>query len=133
MEINLTLCGLALTGVFTKPRCRGLFMANPPHLRTVSARRSVARTRRRGTRESFQIHHSTVGGFMKILTACVLAAIGLSAVSWAQAANSDKAIVWREWIDTVTPAHELACEAAQESFVQRLREPREFSFPAVTH
>ncbi len=72
---------------------------------------------------------------MKILTACVVAALAASAVGSAFAADSDKAIVvMRDYTDTVAPAHRQAYEAGLKAYNQCLREHHvNFSEPTVTH
>lgn len=71
---------------------------------------------------------------MKVLTACVVAALAASAVGSAFAADSDKAVVWRDWTDTVAPAQQQAYEAGIKAYNQCLREHHvKFSEPTVTH
>lgn len=71
---------------------------------------------------------------MKVLTACVVAALAVSAVGSALAADSDKAVVWRDFTDTVAPAHQQAYEAGLKAYNQCLREHHvKFSEPTVTH
>jgi hypothetical protein len=71
---------------------------------------------------------------MKVLTACVVAALAASAVGSAFAADSDKAVVWRDYTDTVAPAHQQAYEAGLKAYNQCLAEHHvKFSEPTVTH
>jgi hypothetical protein len=71
---------------------------------------------------------------MKILTACVVAALAASAVGSAFAAGSDKAVVMRDYTDTVAPAHQQAYETGLKAYNQCLREHHvKFSEPTVTH
>lgn len=71
---------------------------------------------------------------MKVLTVCVVAALAASAVGSAFAADSDKAVVWRDYTDTVTPADQQAYEAGLKAYNQCLAEHHvKFSEPTVTH
>lgn len=71
---------------------------------------------------------------MKVLTMCVVAALAASAVGSTFAADSDKAVVMRDWTDTVAPAHQQAYEAGLKAYNQCLREHHvKFSEPTVTH
>ncbi|WIG55230.1 MAG: hypothetical protein OJF61_001016 [Rhodanobacteraceae bacterium] len=71
---------------------------------------------------------------MKILTVCVLAALAASVIGSAFAADSDKAVVMRDYTDTVSPAHQQAYEAGVKAYNQCLREHHvKFSEPTVTH
>lgn len=71
---------------------------------------------------------------MKFLTACVVAALAACAVGSAFAADSDKAVVWRDYTDTVEPAHQQAYEAGAKAYNQCLREHHvKFDEPTVTH
>lgn len=71
---------------------------------------------------------------MKVLTVCVVAALAASAVGSAFAADSDKAVVWRDYTDTVTPADQQAYEASLKAYNQCLAEHHvKFSEPTVTH
>lgn len=71
---------------------------------------------------------------MKVLTACVVAALAASAVGSAFAADSDKAVVWRDWTDTVAPAQQQAYEDGIKAYNQCLREHHvKFSEPTVMH
>lgn len=71
---------------------------------------------------------------MKTLTACVVAALAVSAVASAYAADANKAVVNRDWTDTVAPAHQDAYEAGQKAFNQCLREHGvKYNFLAYTH
>lgn len=71
---------------------------------------------------------------MKILTACVMAAIGLSAITCAHAADSDNAVVFRDFTDTVAPAQQQAYEAGLKAYNQCLHAHHvKFSEPTVTH
>lgn len=71
---------------------------------------------------------------MKILTACVVAALAASAVGSAFAADSDKAVVMRDFTDTVAPAQQQAYEAGLKAYNQCLHEHHvKFGEPTVTH
>ncbi|WHZ19002.1 MAG: hypothetical protein OJF55_001151 [Rhodanobacteraceae bacterium] len=71
---------------------------------------------------------------MKILTACVVAVLAASAIGSAFAADSDKAVVWRDYTDTVAPANQQAYEAGAKAYNQCLREHHvKFDEPTVTH
>lgn len=71
---------------------------------------------------------------MKVLTVCVVAALAASAVGSAFAADSDKAVVMRDYTDTVSPANQQAYEAGVKAYNQCLREHHvKFSEPTVTH
>lgn len=59
---------------------------------------------------------------MKILTACVCSALALSAVTSAYAADTNKAMVTRDWSDTVAPADQNAYEAGVKAYNQCLRD-----------
>ena len=51
---------------------------------------------------------------MKILTSCMVSALALSAVTSAYAADANKAVVTRDWSDTVAPADQNAYEDPDE-------------------
>ena len=71
---------------------------------------------------------------MKVLTVCVVAALAATAVGSAFAADPDKAVVMRDYTDTVAPAHQQAYEAGLKAYNQCLREHHvKFSEPTVTH
>jgi hypothetical protein len=71
---------------------------------------------------------------MKTLTACVVAALAVSAVTSAHAANPDKAVVTRDFTDTIAPAEMLAYEAGVKTYNQCLHEHGiKFNDYAVTH
>lgn len=71
---------------------------------------------------------------MKLLTACVVAALATSVIGSAFAADSEKAVVWRDYTDTVTPAQQQAYEAGAKAYNQCLREHHvKFDEPTVTH
>ncbi|MBD8873774.1 hypothetical protein [Rhodanobacter sp. DHB23] len=71
---------------------------------------------------------------MKLLTVCVVAALAASAAASARAGDSDKAVVWRDWTDTVAPAQQEHYEAGVKAFNQCLREHHvKFSMPTVAH
>lgn len=71
---------------------------------------------------------------MKVLTVCVVAALATTAVGSAFAADPDKAVVMRDYTDTVAPAHQQAYEAGLKAYNQCLREHHvKFSEPTVTH
>ena len=71
---------------------------------------------------------------MKILTVCVVAALAVSAVAGAYAADANKAVVNRDWTDSVAPAHQDAYEAGQKAFNQCLREHGvKYNMLAYTH
>lgn len=71
---------------------------------------------------------------MKILSACVVAALAAGAVGSAFAADSDKAVVWRDYTDTVAPAQQQGYEAGLKAYNQCLRDHHvKFSEPTVTH
>jgi hypothetical protein len=71
---------------------------------------------------------------MKVLTMCVVAALAASAVGSAFAADSDKAVVMRDWTDIVAPAQQQAYEAGLKAYNQCLREHHvKLSEPTVTH
>ncbi len=53
---------------------------------------------------------------MKILTACVCSALAFSAVASAYAADANKAVVTRDWSDTVAPADQNAYEAGVKAY-----------------
>lgn len=71
---------------------------------------------------------------MKILTVCVVAALAVSGVASAYAEDSSKAVVWRDFTDTVAPAQQLAYEASLKTYNQCLADHHvKFSEPTVTH
>ena len=71
---------------------------------------------------------------MKILTVCVVAALAASATSSVFAADLNKAVVWRDFTDTVAPAQQQAYEDGIKAYNQCLREHHaKFSEPTVTH
>jgi hypothetical protein len=71
---------------------------------------------------------------MKVLTMCVVAALASSAAGSAFAADSDRAVVMRDYTDTVAPAQQQAYEAGLKAYNQCLREHHvKFSEPTVTH
>jgi hypothetical protein len=71
---------------------------------------------------------------MKVLTVCVVAALAATAVGSAFAADPDKAVVMRDYTDTVAPANQQAYEAGLKAYNQCLREHHvKFSEPTVTH
>ncbi|TAN04116.1 MAG: hypothetical protein EPN36_09950 [Rhodanobacteraceae bacterium] len=71
---------------------------------------------------------------MKTLTVCVVAALAVSAVTSAHAATPDKAVVYRDFTDTVAPAHQQAYEAGLKAYNQCLDEHHvKFSEPTVVH
>lgn len=71
---------------------------------------------------------------MKVLTACVVAAVAAGVVGSASAAASDKAVVWRDYTDTVAPAQQQAYEAGIKAYNECLGEHHvKFSEPTVTH
>lgn len=71
---------------------------------------------------------------MKLLTVCVVAALAVPAVASAYADDSDKAVVWRDWTDTVAPAQQQAYEAGVKAFNQCLHEHHvKFAIPTVLH
>lgn len=71
---------------------------------------------------------------MKVLTVCVMAALAAGTVGSALAADSSKAVVWRDFTDTVTPANQQAYEAGLKAYNQCLAEHHvKFSEPTVTH
>ncbi|MBS0430813.1 MAG: hypothetical protein JSS21_00185, partial [Proteobacteria bacterium] len=53
---------------------------------------------------------------MKILTACVCSALALPAVTSAYAADANKAVVTRDWSDTVAPADQQAYEDGVKAY-----------------
>lgn len=59
---------------------------------------------------------------MKILTVCVICALGLPAVTSAFAAETNQAVVNRDFTDTVSPANQQAYEAGVKAWNQCLRE-----------
>lgn len=59
---------------------------------------------------------------MKILTVCVVAALAASAIGSAQAADSGKAVVNRDFSDTVAPAQQVAYEAGEKAWNQCLKD-----------
>lgn len=59
---------------------------------------------------------------MKILTVCVICALGLPAVTSAFAAEPNRAVVSRAYTDTVSPPHQQAYEAGVKAWNQCLRE-----------
>lgn len=71
---------------------------------------------------------------MKVLTACVVAALAASVVGSSFAADSNRAVVWRDWTDTVAPAHQQAYEAGVKAYNQCLQAHHvKFSMPTVVH
>jgi hypothetical protein len=71
---------------------------------------------------------------MKVLTACVVAALAAGAVGSAFAADSDKAVVWRDYTDTVIPAQQQGYEAGLKAYNECLSQHHvKFSEPTVTH
>lgn len=71
---------------------------------------------------------------MKILTVCVVAVLELAMFSVASAADSNKALVSRDWTDSVAPAHQDAYEAGQKAFNKCLREHGvKYNLLAYTH
>ena len=69
-----------------------------------------------------------------MLTVCVVAALAVGTVGSVFAAEPDKAVVWRDYTDTVAPAHQQAYEAGLKAYNQCLREHHvKFSEPTVTH
>ncbi len=58
---------------------------------------------------------------MKILTVCVICALGLPAVTSAFAAEAGQAVVNRDFTDTVSPANQQAYEAGVKAWNQCLR------------
>jgi hypothetical protein len=71
---------------------------------------------------------------MKVLTVCAVAALAASAAVSAFAADPDKAVVMRDYTDTVAPANQQAYEAGVKAYNQCLREHHvKFSEPTVTH
>ena len=71
---------------------------------------------------------------MKILTICVMSALALTAASSVLAAEANKAVVNRDWTDSVEPAQQQAYEAGQKAFNQCMREHGvKFNLLAVTH
>ncbi|TAN06400.1 MAG: hypothetical protein EPN38_09180 [Rhodanobacteraceae bacterium] len=71
---------------------------------------------------------------MKTLTACVVAVLALAAVSSVHAANPDKAVVTRDFTDTIAPAEMQAYGAGVKTYNQCLREHGiTFNEYAVTH
>lgn len=59
---------------------------------------------------------------MKILAACVVAALAVSAIGNAHAADAGKAVVSRDFTDTVSPMNQQAYEAGVKAWNQFLRE-----------
>jgi hypothetical protein len=59
---------------------------------------------------------------MKILTVCVIAAIAASAIGTASAADAGKAVVNRDFTDTIAPAQQVAYEAGEKAWNQCLKE-----------
>ncbi|MGA9342370.1 MAG: hypothetical protein WBV61_08560 [Rhodanobacteraceae bacterium] len=59
---------------------------------------------------------------MKIMTLCVSSALALSAVTSTLAAEANKAVVSRDYTDTVAPADQQAYEAGSKAYNQCLRE-----------
>lgn len=71
---------------------------------------------------------------MQTLTACVVAALAVSAVTSAHAASPDKAVVTRDFTDTIVPAEMQTYEAGVKTYNQCLREHGiKFNAYAVTH
>lgn len=59
---------------------------------------------------------------MKTLTACVVAALAVSAIGSAVAADADKMVVTRDFTDTVAPAQQVAYEAGEKAWNQCLKD-----------
>ena len=71
---------------------------------------------------------------MKMPIAYVVATLALAAVTSGHAASPDKAVVWRDYTDTVAPADQQAYEAGVKAFNQCLKEHHvKFSMPTVVH
>ena len=71
---------------------------------------------------------------MKILTVCVVAALAASAIGSAHAADAGKAVVNRDYTDTVSPANQQAYEAGIKAWNQCLREHgSKYSWTAWVH
>ena len=71
---------------------------------------------------------------MKTLTACVVAALAVSACASAYAADANQAMVMRDFTDTVAPAQQQAYEAGLKAYNQCLREHHvKFRESTVTH
>lgn len=71
---------------------------------------------------------------MKILTACVAATLAVSALGSANAADADKAVVSRDFTDTVAPANQVAYEAGVKAWNQCLKEHgSKYSWSAWVH
>lgn len=77
-----------------------------------------------------------LGGFMKGLTACVLAALAVSSIASAHAADAGTTLVTIEYTDTVAPAGMHVYEAGIEAYVRCLREHHvtfnEYAFTRAT-
>lgn len=71
---------------------------------------------------------------MKTLTACVVAALAVSACASAYAADANQAMVMRDFTDTVAPAQQQAYEAGLKAYNECLREHHvKFRESTVTH
>ncbi|HEV7122056.1 MAG TPA: hypothetical protein VGN24_01350 [Rhodanobacter sp.] len=71
---------------------------------------------------------------MKILTVCVISALALTTAAGALAAEANKAVVNRDWTDTVAPAQQQAYEAGLKAYNQCLHEHGlKYSQVTVTH
>ncbi|WP_449428274.1 hypothetical protein [Rhodanobacter umsongensis] len=71
---------------------------------------------------------------MKILTICVMSALALTTASGALAAEADKAVVNRDWTDSVAPAQQQAYEAGLKAYNQCLRDHGvKYNQATVTH
>ena len=71
---------------------------------------------------------------MKILTICVMSALALTTASGALAAEADKAVVNRDWTDSVAPALQQAYEAGLKAYNQCLRDHGvKYNQATVTH
>lgn len=71
---------------------------------------------------------------MKMPIAYVVATLALAAATSGHAASPDKALVWRDYTDTVAPADQQAYEAGVKAFNQCLGEHHvKFSMPTVVH
>jgi hypothetical protein len=71
---------------------------------------------------------------MKTLTACVVAALAVSAIGNAFAADASRAAVTRDFTDTVAPPQQAAYEAGEKAWNQCLKDHGvKFSVHAVNH
>src|SRR6185437_3244848 len=85
-------------------------------------------------RGPWQIQSQVPGGLMKMPIAYVVATLALAAATSGHAASPDKALVWRDYTDTVAPADQQAYEAGVKAFNQCLGEHHvKFSMPTVVH